>query len=561
MIRDFLLLNRLQRWQFLNKLKENFRHKPVSFALFLLLAGGFYGGYLALAYLLSSFVYNQEAYGVLLASKLIQFLLHILVGVTLMSSLTTAMTHFYLSKDLEFQFSLPVRFSSWMMHRFWQVFLQANWMVLLFGGPLIWMYLYLSKANLAVQSLGLLAFAILSAYPVFIASLLCMGLVKVFPARRVQQVFLVLTITLVSSLILVFRYLEPEKLIGPGGLERFRGFADLVNLERHEWNPAMWAYNAIASLSQGEWTASIAPFAMLLALFGAFTAALVWTARRLYRASWDRALQSMSGEAGVGEESRRPSRISLGLSHPRWSQETREVLLFMRDPSQWSQAFVLAALLGLYLISATKIPNDLFPNAMYALSIGNLAFVAFISLSIASRFIFTSFSADGQAIWLMKTAPDGWARFVRGKFVVFGAPILLFAQVLAGLWAVILGLSLEQIGRLALFCLWDVTVMLSLALSFGMLYITPNIENPLKLIVSRGGFLLMAAGLFITALHAFLRLGAANEHWNQLQMYIGLPDLRSGAAPWYFAGLLTLEAFSLAWLIRRGLTHLRRGEY
>jgi len=560
-IRDFLALNRLQGFQLKNKLASQFRQRPLASTLFLLLAGGFYVGYLALAFMLARFVYNQEAYGILLASKLIQFLLHILVGVTLMSGLTTAMTHLYLSQDLEFQFSLPVRFNAWMMHRFWQVFLQSNWMVLLFGAPFVYLYLHLSEAGAARLIVGMLAFAVLCSFPVFIATLLCISLVKIFPARRVHQVFLVLTITLVSSLVLLFRYLEPERLIGPGGLERFRGFADLVNLDRHGWNPANWAYNAIASLAQGDWSTAVTPFIMLLALFAAFTVTLLWMARRIYRGSWDRALQSMSGEAGVGDERRHATRLSRALSSRRWSQEVRELLLFMRDPSQWSQVFVLTALLGLYLISAAKIPSDLFPNGMFPLSIANLAFVSFISLSIASRFVFISFSADGHAVWLMRTTPDGWPRFVRGKFIVFGAPILLFAQTLAGLWAMILGLTATQIGWLALYCLWDVTLMVLLALGFGMLFISPNVENPLKLIVSRGGFLLMATGLFLTALHVFMRMTAASDIWNQLLMRIGWPDMRSGAAPYWFALVIAVEAVAATLLLRRGLDHLRRGEY
>ena len=561
MIGEWFALTRLDGLQLKNKVRDGLSQRPVMTVILFLLGTGFYLLYLRLAFWLVKFVYFQETYGVLMATKLVQILLYIALGISLVSALTTAMTHFYLSKDLEFQFSLPVRFPVWIMHRFAQVFMQSNWMLLLFGGPLIWFFLGFSEVGWPGMIFGVGIFAVLSSFPIFAAVFLCMLLVKIFPAKRVHQVFLVMTVVIASSLVLLFRALEPERLIGPGGMEEFRGLVDLINLDRFSWNPAIWAYNAIAALSQKAMTEVWQPTLQMFGLFTLLTGGFLFSAGRLYRSSWDRALQSLSGEGDMKASEAEPGRLSRLLSHRVWSQEVREVLLFIRDPSQWSQIFVLAALLGLCLYSITKIPFEPFGSTRYVLALAGTSMVDFICLSIASRFVFTSFSADGQAIWLMRTAPDGWHKFMRGKLLVFGIPTLFFAVALMVSAGMIMALPAHELLALGLHVFWDASALILLSLALGMLFINPGIENPLKLIVSPGGVLLMTSGLFIAGLHVFLRLTHAVPPLNELMMQIGWPDVQGARVAYYYGGLIAVEAILLAWLIHRGLRYLRRGDF
>lgn len=561
MIRDYLLLSRLATVQVKNRLVINFKARPMVFLGLGLFGAFFYWGYLHLCSMLLSFIFKQPIYGLLLASRLLQILLFISLGVGLMSSLTNAIAHFYMSRDLEFQFGLPVNFQSWVMHRFSQVYMQSNWMLLLFGGPFIWLYMDLGSAPPWSPPIGIVVLALLAAFPSLFSSILCMLLVKIFPAKRVHQVFLVLTIVLVAAVIFVFRYLEPEQFIGPGGLERFRGYSDIVNLESYQWNPAIWAANLLAALSARDWSTATTYAAYLGGLFGAVFGLFLAIANRVYRRSWDRALQSLSGEGDIQMTTAGDSFLSRALMRPAWAQEARETLLFLRDPSQWSQVFVLLSLLGLYLFSVTKLPTDPFGGSLFELALGNSGFIAFISLSLVSRFVFTSFSNDGQAIWLMKTAPDGWGRYVRGKFVVFGIPSLIFSLLLNLLSGVLMDLNGFELFYLGLGVFWDTLFMIGLGLGLGMLFIDPGVDNPLKMIVSTGGFLLMASGLFVTFIHVLLRLSYESRMVNELLSMIFWPDVQGTKIVPYILGLAMLEIAAVVFLLQRGLTHLRRGDY
>lgn len=561
MILDWMNLNQLALAQTRNRIKTAFEKSPLLMVGLCVIGVGFFWGYLKLATLLMTFIFNQEVFGVILATKLLQILLLIGLGVALMSSLNTAISNLFLSKDLEFQFGLPVNFSAWMLHRYGQVFLQSSWMLVLFAAPFFWIFLSLSETSVLVRIIGILSFLMVCTFPVTAAVLACMFLVKFFPAKRIHQVFLVVTLMLSCLLVFLFRYLEPEQFVGPGGIDRFRGYMDLVALDRQQWNPAIWAANFVTALGQKEWAASLPHAAKLVSAYLGSMGVFLWVAHKVYRASLDRALQSLSGEGPAEGQRLRESLLSKGLQHPRFNQGCREALLFLRDPSQWSQIFVMVALLGLYLFSLAKIPVDPFGASKFYLALGNTGFVAFIALSLASRFSFTSFSGDGHAIWIMKTIPDGWSRFVSSKFWVFGLPIISFSIGLSVLSGVVIQLSGGQLLMLAAYSLWDSLVMVGFATALGMLFIQPNIENPLKLVVSPGGFLLMAIGLFITLLHVVLRLVENSEFLAFWLVEYGWPDLSGGKALWCDLILMFAEITALRYLMTRGLRHLRRGEF
>ena len=560
MIADFLILNRLARYQAKNKFIAAMSKHPVVNSIFLLIAGGFFWGYLELTWMLMAFIYNQAFFGVILATKLIQILFFLGLGVAVMSSLTTAIASLFMSQDLEFHFSLPVNFNAWIAHRFLQIFIQSSWMLMAFGSPFIWFYLTLGETSIGVRILGVLTFAMVCSLPVVAAVLLSLLMVRVFPARRLHQMLLVLTIMLAGGIILLFRYMEPEQFIGPGGIEKFRGYIDLVALDRFQWNPAIWAANLVTALNQGEWLAALShAWKLILMEIGAF-GLLFLAFHRFYRPSWDRALQSMSGEASEGANNG-DSWLSGVLSSHQWGQEGREFLLFLRDPSQWSQIFVMLMLLGLYLFSISKIPENPFGGSLYHLALGNTAFVAFVCLSLTSRFVFASFSADGMALWLMKSSPGGWSKFIRSKVLVYGLPTVIFAELLAVLSGYIMRLEAHELLMVGLGCLWDSGGAVLLGAAFGMIFIDPSVENPLKMVVSTGGFLLMACGSFMVGLHVLLRLSANSYQVNYLLGHMGWPDLQGAYAVWYFVGLLALEAVALLYLFRRGMRHLQAGDF
>jgi len=374
-------------------------------------------------------------------------------------------------------------------------------------------------------------------------------------------VFLVLAVLMISALVFFFRYIGPEQFVGPGGMDVFRGYVDLVATDRQSWNPGKWAADFITAISQGAGNEAWRHGLRLFGLSGLGWLLMVLVARRFYRPSWDRALQALSGESHIGKTHVRESRLMRLLSVPSVAQEAREIMLFLRDPSQWSQIFVLVGLLAMYLFSVTKLPLEPFGGTRYQLAIGNSGFVAFVCLSTASRFVFTSFSSDGPALWLMKSSPSGWYRWVRSKFLVFGLPTLVFTLALAVGSGLVLDLNATQITLIGLGSFWDALILLFLSVAFGMLFLDPNVENPLKLIISPGGFLLMAVGMSIMAIHVVLRLCSSSELLSYLLMRVGGPNVLGTRVLAWTILLIVAELALLVWVLRKGFRHLQHHSF
>lgn len=560
-MRDFFLLVLLDLAAWKNRLLQVLRSKPFSSLLLALGIALFYGSFLRVSYWVLIRLLRLENIGIILTTKLIQLMLILSVGIVTMSALTTAISCYFMSRDLEFQFSLPVRFTAWLSYRQLQVLLQSCWMVLVFGGPLIALFLHLSDARPWAIAAGLLAFLLLLGMVVNLASLIAFVLVRVFPARQVHQVLLILGIILLSALVFFARYMEPEKFVGPGGMEEFRGYIDLVDPSAQAWNPAKWTGDFLTALSTKSHTPALTSGSKLLLAFVLFQVPFLSAAWRLYRRSWDRALTAMSGETPLPGKMGPLTRFwSQRIQGKRLHQVARELLLFLRDPAQWSQIFILIGLLALYLYSITRLPLAPYGGTRLQVAFANTTFVAFVGLSMSSRFLFTSFSSEGQALWLLKTAPGSWNAWVNAKLLVFGLPILLFCLLLSLGSGCLLAVGSRPLLLLGLATTWDVLLILALSASCGMLFMNPNIENPQKLIISPGGLFLMSAGLLVILGHGLLRLVSSSPILNSYFVHLGFPNLSGRAAgPWIVA-LILMEGLFLAVLHWRALRHLQTSE-
>jgi len=554
-MRNFILLQGMHLNRFRNSAWHFITRHRVLSPLFLVLFGLFFWGYFIITHKLVRYVFFQDYFGIILATKLVQLQMLVCIGLSFVSGLTPAISSLYLSKDLEFQFALPIQLPVQLLDRFISILLQSSGMILLFGSPFLYHYISFSEKGLLIFFLSFLAMAMTCAVPILITMMASMLLVRVFPVQRLQQVFLVVSVVLLASLVLFFRYLEPEQFVGPGGMERFKGYMDLVQIDRMAWNPGIWSGNMITALGQSEWTDAWRYFGYLAATnLGLFLLLFVWGSG-IYRKSWDRALHALSGDSKPSR--RRSSPLSRTISHPKWNQEIKEILLFFRDPSQWAQLFVLAAIVVLCLFSIHKLSEALPVNTPLMLAILNSGFISFVALSISSRFVFTSFSMDGQALWILRTIPDGWRRYVRSKFLVYGFPVFFFSMLLQLGTVKVLDLTAFGGLYLAMATFWDCAFIVALSTLFGMLFMNPTIDNPLKMIISPGGILLMGSGLFFCLLHMVVRFSGQSKMFNYYSSKIGFPDLQGGRElPWSIA-LLIVEISLLFYFNYRAMKKLQ----
>ncbi len=112
----------------------------------------------------------------------------------------------------------------------------------------------------------------------------------------------------------------------------------------------------------------------------------------------------------------------------------KDLKVFLRDTTQWSQLLLLVALALVYLYNFRVLDLERVPYmsgvVKNAYAFVNLAMAAFVLSAVAVRFVFPAVSAEGAAFWVVRTAPVPLRSFLWSKFWIGLVPVVLLAEVL-----------------------------------------------------------------------------------------------------------------------------------
>src|SRR5690606_22191995 len=123
---------------------------------------------------------------------------------------------------------------------------------------------------------------------------------------------------------------------------------------------------------------------VLLAAAGAVLASVAVVAAWAYGAGWLRSLDAVSNSALRRRTAGRAAGWQKLLAPVGRGIVLKDTLILLRDPSQWSQLLVLAALAGVYFMSTASLSVGMqqFRDAIGAM---NVAFLAFLLAGVGIR--------------------------------------------------------------------------------------------------------------------------------------------------------------------------------
>ena len=199
----------------------------------------------------------------------------------------------------------------------------------------------------------------------------------------------------------------------------------------------------------------------------------------------------------------------LPLSQVRKHLLIKDLKVFLRDVSQWSQLLLLLALMLVYLynfrvLDLEKIPYmSGFLKNIYAFL--NLAMAGFVMSTVTVRFVFPAVSAEGAAFWIIRTAPISLRDFLWSKFWTGLFPVLLLTEILIVSGNELLGVDpfLKQMSAVAI--VFMAFALVGLATGLGARYPRFASDNPSQIAGSYGGvaFMILAV-LFIIVMIVLL---------------------------------------------------------
>jgi ABC-2 type transport system permease protein len=400
-----------------------------------LLGLGFWTFLFVVSYRVLGYFRTIEGLGDLLALRLLSMILLTFFSVLVFSNIVTALSTFYLSGELDILLSSPVPIDSIYRAKYIETLIDSSWMTLIYGMPVFIAYGVVFKASLPYYLGLLLAIVPFLLIPAALGIIVTMLLVNAFPARRAKDILVLLGLLFFVVIYILFRVLQPEKLVDPDAFPSLVQYLTAMRAPVSPLFPSSWATEVLSPLlrkSPGQ-TAFY-----LLMLWSTGLAGIVtgeWICGIVYYPGWSR---SQEGKKSPISRSRAADAFFRGVVLPfRGKMRAivmKDIKLFFRDTSQWSQLFLLFALMVVYIYSFKLLPLDRAAMPSFFLqnliSFLNLGMVGFVTSSVAVRFVFPAVSLEGASFWIIRSAPISLRKFLWAKFWSSLLPLLVLSEAL-----------------------------------------------------------------------------------------------------------------------------------
>jgi ABC-2 type transport system permease protein len=224
--------------------------------------------------------------------------------------------------------------------------------------------------------------------------------------------------------------------------------------------------------------------------------------RALYVTGFSKAQESAQRWARSGILTRMIMRVLKPLGVLKQELIMKEIRVFFRDTTQWSQLILLAVLVVVYVFNIKFLPLRGEGITIWLINVVpflNLVLAGFVLASIAARFIFPGVSLEGRTLWLLKSSPMSMRELLWAKFWVGTAPLLILALAIVGVTDYLLKVS-EFMFIVSTFTIAMMTFAISgLAIGFGTVFPQFETENAAQIPTSFGGLLFMMASVSVIA--------------------------------------------------------------
>ena len=412
------------------------------------------------------------------------------------SALVTSLSTFFLSEDLKLLLAAPIPKARLFYSRYARTLIQSSWMVLAFLTPVL---LGVGVARCAPGSYYFTVPVVMAPFvviPVAFGCIVTLMLVNVFPAKRARDILMLTGLLFAVAIVMLLRFIRPERLLSVRSLPDITAFFATLQSPITPLLPSFWA---------GE-----ATFAPLMNRTGWLYLAALWTtalastliARMAYGALYFEGF-SKSQEARKARFSQLAfmDRIAgwLPLSASSRALLLKDVKIFMRDSTQWSQLLLLMALVAVYLYNFSVLDLDRIPYmgrvVRNAYAFVNLAMASFVLSSIAVRFVFPAVSMESTSFWILRTSPVSMSSFLWSKFATGFVPVVFFATFLTVVANQMLGVHPFLKVLTAVAVVFMSLALVGLAAGLGAIYPRFGAENVNQIAGSYGGVVFMVTAV------------------------------------------------------------------
>jgi ABC-2 type transport system permease protein len=494
---------------------------------------------------------NQPSLTPFLESVPVLILAGTFIGI-LITSFGVLLSALYLAGDMDFLLSAPVPIRAVFVAKQLQAILPNFGLLALFGLPVLFGLGASGGYNFLYYPLVLIVLAMLALAAAGVSSLLVMGVVRIFPARRVAEVLgavgAIVSIlcsqsgNFVNAMRLDEQNLDPRQ-IPFAAMNRFNSV----------WNPLSWAGRGLVDLGEARILPALLFLGLTLLLTGGLFFLSLQVAERLYYSGWASMQAGGRKKRAAQAKPAAPARAGAGASflaefipQPVLGIARKDFLSLWRDPRNMGQLItplIVGAVYGFFLLRSGVMPTEgqdevpawLMQAISSAMIYVNIGISLLVGWSLISRLGMIGFSQEGKNYWMLKTAPVGTFRLLAAKFLVAYLPGLavgsLFMLIISLIRGAPLSILLFGFAVVAL----SIVGAVGINLAFGVTGVNLTWEDPRRMNPGLSGCFSAFLSLLYMGVGTALFLGPP-----MLFSALGLPSLAGQAI-----GLLVGGAFSL----------------
>jgi ABC-2 type transport system permease protein len=485
----------------LARLRREHAQSRAKFVLLALTGVGFWSAVFGVSYRVLRYIRDVQDIGPLLAGKVLDIILLAFLSILLLSNVITALSTFFLAKDLDLLVAAPIGWLRLYLAKLGETIVHSSWMVGLLAVPILTAYGIAFSGGALFPFVALAAMVPYLILPGVAGTVLTVLLVNVFPARRTRELLGLVGIGAAAVVVMLLRFIRPEQLARPEGFRNFVDYLAVLKTPTSPWLPSEWSTAMIMN-----WLTRVADPWPIARLWGTAALAIAfgaWIHRQLFLLGYSKA------QEGAQRKLRRPLRGPAARALAWLPPQKREFLfkdlrLFFRDNTQWSQLILLGVLLMIYIFNINTLPihtGEQIPFALVTMiSFLNLGLAGFVLAAVAARFIFPGISLEGRQMWLLRSSPLDPRAMLWSKYWMGTVPLLVLALGITLLTNWLLRVSpFMMVVSLATIVLYTMAVS-ALALTFGVFYPQFGTENAAQIPTSFGGVVYMMTSLCLLAL-------------------------------------------------------------
>lgn len=488
-MKDFISLLKLNIISAFNSFKFATKTEKIR-GIFLYTVGllFFVGSYI-ISYQVVIYISTLPVIGTLFTIRILALGFLVSFMMLLFSSLIVPFSTMFEAEDTEFLFSLPVSYNSIFFNKLILTVLRASWMVLIVLIPFVIAFAVVKNFSFLKNILLIVAILLKVLISTSIGISLAIFLSYLFPSKKLKNIVLVFLIVSFSIIYSLFRFSQPEKMLSFEQFQEFFSYLDFLSKPVARGLPSWWVAEIFNGLMLNNNNMIINNFVkLILSVILLFFVFLLVLRRVFYYCFF------------LSYEKVKPKKLVSNAMMPSKLKSTfyvimnKETKLFFREPIQWVQFVIVAALSLVYVFNISKLPLD-FKYVKISVAFFNLGGIMFILTAIVLRFIFVQPSLEYKTYWLIKSLPVPLEKIFIIKFFIYLPFVLIPGLILVILTNLVIGVERSLMFLSIVIILFACIVLPVAGYSLGILFPKKEYKDIAQIETSFGGLMFIILSL------------------------------------------------------------------